>query len=350
MKQIAFVKTKTARYKARTAFAVCLSLLAVLVSEGSVAAPTTVKIGVGTGIGYLPLQVMVKNQVLEQVSRKSGLGEVKTELVEFPTASAMTDALLSGSIQYASGGVSTFAVLWAKAEGGANQVRGIGALVSMPMYLNTRNPRIKTIKDFDERDRIGVAGIKSSYQAMLIQMAAAEAFGFENYAKLDPLTVAVSNPNGVIALGNSMSEINTHFTPPPFAYWERKLPGVHTVLTSYDILGGPATLNMVWAANRFADENPKLHAAFWAALQEATRQINANKPAAAQIYLQASGDKKSTVAEIMELLNDPQIIYNVTPNRVMRVVDFLVKAGAIKRKASTWGELFFPEVQALPGS
>jgi NitT/TauT family transport system substrate-binding protein len=331
------------------AIAACLCLFGLVGVAGPLAAAETVKIGVGTGIGYLPMQVMVKNQLLEQAARAAGLGEVKAELIEFPTSNAMTDALLSGAIQYATGGVSTFAVLWAKAEG-ANQVRGIGALVSMPMYLNTRNPRIKTIKDFDERDRIGVAGIKSSYQAMLIQMAAADAFGFQNYAKLDPLTVTVSNPNGVIALGNSMSEINTHFTPPPFADWELKLPGVHTVLTSYDILGGPATLNMVWAANRFASENPKLHAAFWAAFQEATRQLNADKAAAAQIYLQASGDKKSTVAEIMELLNHPQIIYNVTPNRVMRVADFLVKAGAIKRKASSWRDLFFPEVHKLAGS
>jgi len=337
----------------------CGKLLATLAAWGCVAVATlvtgvasaaeTVKIGVGTGIGYLPLQVMVKKHLLESAARNAGAGDVNVELIEFPTASAMTDALLSGAIQYASGGVSTFAVLWAKAEG-ASEISGIGALVSMPMYLNTRNPRVKTIKDFGEGDRIGVAGIKSSYQAMLIQMAAAEAFGFENYAKLDSLTVAISNPNGVIAMANQKSEINSHFSPPPFAKWELKQPDAHTVLTSYDILGGPATLNMVWAANRFANAKPKVHAAFWSALQEATKQLNADKAAAAQIYLDASGDKKSTVAETLELLNDPQVVYDITPHRVMRVIDFLVKAGAIKRGAASWKDLFFPEVRGLPGS
>jgi NitT/TauT family transport system substrate-binding protein len=344
-----FLKKKPAWRSLLASMAAWSCVAFALLATGTLHAAETIKIGVGTGIGYLPLQVMVKKHLLETAARNAGAGDVTAELIEFPTASAMTDALVSGAIQYASGGVSTFAVLWAKAEG-SNEIRGIGALVSMPMYLNTRNPRVKTIKDFGEGDRIGVAGIKSSYQAMLIQMAAADAFGFENYTKLDPLTVAISNPNGVIVMANQKSEINSHFSPPPFAKWELRQPDTHTVLTSYDILGGPATLNMVWGATRFATDKPKLHAAFWAALQEATRELNADKAAAAQIYLDASGDKKSTVAETLELLNDPQVIYDVTPHRVMRVMDFLAKAGAIKRRAASWQDLYFPEVRALPGS
>lgn len=328
----------------RFAALVSAALLAAMSAQGE-----TIKIGVQTGIGYLPLQVMVEGRLLDQAAKASGAGDVHAEFVEFQNGNAMNDALLAGAIQYASGGVSTFLVLWAKAQG-ANEVRGIGGLVSMPMYLNTRDPRIHSVRDFDERDRIGVAGIKVSYQAMLIQMAAAKEFGFENYTKLDPLTVTVSNPNGVIALSNTKSEINTHFTPPPFAHWELKLPGVHTVLKSYDILGGPATLTMVWGSTRYASEHPQIHAAFWNALQESTKRINADKRAAAQIYLKASNDRKSTVEEILQLLEDPEIVYSVTPNRVMAVTDFLSKAGAIKRRASSWRDMFFAEAHALPGS
>ncbi|MCC7414252.1 MAG: ABC transporter substrate-binding protein [Gammaproteobacteria bacterium] len=309
----------------------------------------TVRIGVQTGIGYLPLQVMVEQRLLEKHAAQKGLQDVRAELVSFANGNAMNDALLAGAVQYASGGVSTFLALWNKAEG-ASDVRGAGALLAMPMYLNTRNPAVKSIRDFTEKDRIGVAGIKVSYQAMLIQMAAAKEFGPANSHRLDPLTVTVSNPNGVLALSNPTSDINTHFTPPPFAYWELRTPGVHTVLKSYDILGGAATLNQAWTTVRFRNEQRALHDAFWAALQEATRAINDDKRRAAETYLKHSGDKKSTVAEILQLLQDPEIQYSVVPNRVMVVAEFLTRVGSLKRKASSWRDFYFEEVQALPGS
>ena len=65
MKQIVIGEAKSTKStwcKVRATFASSLCLLAVLVSELAMAAPTTVKIGVGTGIGYLPLQVMVRTR------------------------------------------------------------------------------------------------------------------------------------------------------------------------------------------------------------------------------------------------------------------------------------------------
>jgi len=331
--------------------ALVLVLLALLIVPGMprIAEGQTVRIGVQTGIGYLPLQVMAEHRLLEKHAAQKGLKDVRVELATFANGNAMNDALLAGAVQYASGGVSLFLALWNKAEG-ASDVRGVGALLAMPMYLNTRNPAIKSIRDFTEKDKIGVAGIKVSYQAMLLQMAAAKEFGAANYNRLDALTVTVSNPNGVLALANPTSEINTHFTPPPFAYWELRTPGVRTVLKSYDILGGPATLNQVWTTVKFRNEQRALHDAFWAALQEATRMINDNRKQAAETYLKQSGDSKSTVAEILELLQDPEIQYSIVPNRVLVVAEFMGKVGLLKRKASGWRDFYFEEQHRLPGS
>lgn len=327
---------------------VIVPLVVACVAAGSAAAQD-VKIGVQTGIGYLPLQVMASERLLEKHAKQRGLPNVRAEIVSFANGNAMNDALLSGAIQYASGGFSTFHALWAKAEG-VNEVRSNGALVAIPMYLNTRNPNIKSVRDFTEKDKIGVAGQKVSFQAMLIQMAAAKEFGDANYTQLDRFTVTVSNPNGVIALNNPQSEINTHFTPPPFAYWELKIPGVRTILKSYDILGGPSTLNQVWSTVRHRNQNPKVHEAFWAALKEATDVLNADKKKAAAIYLQLSGDKRSTIPEILQILEDPETQFSVVPKRVMAVSNFLNKVGAAKRKANNWKDFYFEELHTLPGS
>src|ERR1700709_2024589 len=129
---------------------------------------------------------------------------------------AMNEALLSNSTDIVSGGVPGLITLWDKTQGTSFEVKGICALSSQPFLLNTSDPAIKSIKDFSERDRIAVPSIKVSVQAVVLQMAAAAAFGEENYAKLDSLTVSMSPPDSTIALLTGSGNISTGFSVPPF--------------------------------------------------------------------------------------------------------------------------------------
>jgi hypothetical protein len=115
--------------------------------------------------------------------------------------------------------------------------QGICALSSQPFLLNTANPDIKSIKDFSERDRIAVPSIKVSVQAVLLQMAAAEAYGEANYGKLDPLTVSMSPPDATIALLSGAGGVSSAFSVPPFQFQQLEKPNIHTVLSSFDVLG-----------------------------------------------------------------------------------------------------------------
>src|SRR6185312_11080699 len=119
--------------------------------------------------------------------------------------------------------------------------------------------------------------------------------------------------------------------------------------SSYDVLGGPATFNVVWTTSKFRNENPKLYEAFVKALDEATASINRDKKAAAEAYLRISKDK-DTLNNILAMLNDPAIVFTTTPQNVMKYVDFMAKTGTIKTKPDSWKDLFFPDVHALPGS
>jgi NitT/TauT family transport system substrate-binding protein len=122
-------------------------------------------------------------------------------------------------------------------------------------------------------------------------MAAAAAFGAENYSRLDSLTVAMPGPTAMAALLSDTGEVNSHFASPPFQEQELEKPGVHLVLNSYHVLGGPATLDLVYTTSKFRNANPKVYDAFVAAFDEATRMINADKRGAAQIYLELSKEK-----------------------------------------------------------
>ena len=202
----------------------------------------------------------------------------------------------------------------------------------MPLYLNTRNPNVKSIKDFTEKDRIALPAVKVSIQAVTLQMAAEKAFGEGQQGKLDALTVSMSHPDAQVALLSGASEITAHFSSPPFQYQQLKRPGIRTVLSSYDVLGGPATFNVVWTTSKFRSENPKLYDAVVKALDEATAMINSDKKAAAEAYLRISKDK-DTVADILAMLNDPAIVYTTTPQNVMKYVDFMAKVGVDQGQA-----------------
>jgi NitT/TauT family transport system substrate-binding protein len=299
------------------------------------------------GISYLPLMIMEDQKLIEKHAKTAGI-DVKVDWSKFASGAVMNDALLSGNLQFASGGVAPFTTLWAKTRSNLD-VKAVAAINSMPLYLVTNNPKVKTIKDFTDNDKIALPAVKVSIQAVTLQMAAEKAFGSGQEHKLDHLTVSMSHPDGETALLSGKSEVTAHLSSPPFQYQELEHKGMHRVLNSYEVLGGPATFNVVWTDKKFHDENPKVYAAFVAALDDATAQINGNKRAAAETYLRISKDKDS-LDDILKMLNDPEIKYTTTPNNVMKYVDFMHKIGSIKVKPGSWKEMFFPNAQMLHGS
>jgi NitT/TauT family transport system substrate-binding protein len=306
------------------------------------------KIAEQYGISYLPLMVMEDQKLVEKYAKEAGIDDLKVTWAKFAGGNVMNDALLSDSLHFAAGGVAPMVTLWAKTRGNY-EVKAVAALNSMPLYLNSRNPKVKTIKDFTDQDKIALPAVKVSIQAVTLQMAAEKAFGAGQQNKLDKLTVSMSHPDGQAALLSGTSEVTAQFSAPPFQYQQLDKPGIHKVLDSYEVLGGPATFNLVWATTKFRNDNPKLYAAFTKALDEATAMINKDKKWAAEAYLRISKDKDS-VENNLKMHNDPQVKYTTTPQNVTKYVDFMHKIGSIKAKPGSWKDLFFPNVHNLPGN
>ena len=301
------------------------------------------------GLSYLGLMIMEDSKLVEKHAKAMGLGDVAVTWAKLGGPGAMNDALLSGSLDFATGGVPSLITLWSKTHGTPNEVRGVGALNSMPVDLVTSNPNVKSIRDFTDQDKIAVTTVKVSTQALLLQMAAAKEFGEQNYAKLDPLTVSLPHPDAMTALLAGSGTITAHFSSPPFQYQEVARPGIRKILNNYEILGGPATFNVVWSTTKFRDANPKTYAAFVAALDEATTTINRDKRGAAGVYKRMSGTKES-VDELVRMMEDPLVDYTQAPKSIMKTAEFMAKVGTIKDKPSSWKDLFFPNVHGMQGS
>ena len=305
--------------------------------------PREVRIPKGAGgVGFLPLLVMEKYHLIEKYA------DVTVRWMDLGGPAAMNDALLSGSADFISAGPPAFLTLWDKTKGTAN-VEGVAAMTSLPMYLNTNSPRLKTLDDITDQDKIAVTAVKVSIPAIIMQMYAEQKYGAAQATRFDKFTVSMAHPDAVVALLSGSAGIDAHFSSPPFHQRERKDPRIHTILNSDDVMGGSTTFTMVSTTSKFRQENPKLFEAVLKALEEANRMIVADSQMAADLLVTSEGGGL-TREEIVEVLSDPHVKFTTTPEHIMKYADFMYGAGSLTNHPTSWKELFFPEIQASPGS
>ncbi|MCE4226925.1 ABC transporter substrate-binding protein [Methylobacterium sp. C25] len=313
---------------------------ALLSPPGRVKAEATdVRIARQPSLGHLPLMIMEERELLQKQADARGLGRLNVGYVTLAGGAAMNDALLSNAIQFAAGGVPPMILLWSKTAGTGLEVKGVAAMNSMPLLMNTNNPAIKSLKDFKDTDKIALPAVKVSVQAFFLQMAAEQELGEAHRHDLDKLTVTLSHPDGMAALFSGQ-EISAHFTAPPIQELEARKPGIRTILNSFDVLGMPSTFNVVWASSKFVNANPKLTEAFMAALEEAIGIIRADKKAAAASYLRLAKDPSDS-ALIEQILNDPQVNFTTTPQAMAKYYEFMERTRLISRAPKNWKDVFF---------
>jgi NitT/TauT family transport system substrate-binding protein len=302
------------------------------------------------GLPYLPLMVMEEQKLVEKHAGKLGVTGLKTDYRTLGGTQSLVDALIAGTMHFGIAGVPGLATLWDKTVGTANEVRGLSAAQSMPFLLVTHRPEIKSIKDFKEGDKIAVPGIKNSNQAICLQMAAAKEWGQANYARLDPLTITLPHPDAAIAIISKSSELTAHYGVAPFQNYEVAAPGTHVIVKSYDTLGGQTTNGVMFMAKKFRDANPKVTAAVYAALNEASDFINKQPRQSAEVYIRKTSEKRAGAAELEKMIADPDNNWTTTPQNAMRYVDFMNKVGTVKKLPADWRDMFMPEVHELKGS
>ena len=300
-------------------------------------------------MGYLQLNVMQHQKLIEKHAAALGIPNAKVSWFKFNGPTAVNEALISGNVDIGSGGVPGLLTLWARTRGTPQEVRGISALSSQPFLLNTRDPNIKTIRDFKDTDRIAVPAVKSSVQALTLQIAAAKAYGEKDFEKLDPLTVSMTPPDATVALLKGGAQITAAFSVPPFQYQQLEDKSVHTVLNSFDVMGGSHTFTAIWTSAKFRDSNPVLYKAFVAALKEATEIVAKNPRAAAALWIEDS-QSKLPLDTADKIVSGPQVHWTMVPENTMKYAEFMAGVGRLKAKPESWKDYFFPEIHSEKGS
>jgi NitT/TauT family transport system substrate-binding protein len=300
------------------------------------------------GVVYLMLNVARDQQLIEKEGRKAGV-DIKVDWVRLSGGAAVNDALLSGAVDIAGAGVGPLLTVWDRTRGRQN-VKGVASLGNFPYYLVSSNPNVKTIADLSAKDRIAVPAVGVSVQSRVLQYAAAKQWGDKQFDKLDALTQAIPHPDATAAILANSNVITGHFGNPPFQDQELAgNPNAHIVLNSYDVLGGPSSATVLYATEKFRDENPKTYRAFVAALADAARQIAADPERAADTYIRVNGSKIDR-ALLVKILRNPQVQFKTAPQNTLALAQFMYRTGAIRNEPKSWRDYFFDDPATAGGS
>jgi NitT/TauT family transport system substrate-binding protein len=295
------------------------------------------------GITFLILNVAQDQQLIEKRGKAAGV-DIQVEFVKLSGGASINDTLLSGSIDVGGAGLGPILTLWDRTFG-RQDVRAVASLGNLPYRLVTIDPKVRTIADFTDQDRIALPSVSVSVQSRLLQMATAKQFGDGQFDRFDKLQVALPHPEAAAALIKGGSEINAHFSSAPFQ--EQELAGnprAHAILSSYDVLGGPASATLLYATARFRSDNPKTYRALLDGLADAVRLIHDNPELAADIFIRTNRSGIDR-ALLLKIIRSADVEYKLTPQNTLPLAEFMYRIGALKHKPTTAKDYVFDDPQ-----
>lgn len=328
-------------------FRLAAGALALALATGA-HAEGSIRIAEQFGVTYLLLNIAQDQKLIEKYGKQNGV-DVAVEWKKLSGGSAVNDALLSGAIDIAGAGVGPLVTVWDRTKGRQN-VKGVAALGSFPYYLVSNNPKVKSITDFTDKDRIALPAVSVSVQSRILQMAVAKKWGDKQFARLDKITQTLPHPDAASAIIAGGTEISGHFGTPPFQEQElAQNPNARVVLSSYEVQGGPSSSTVLYATDKYRKENPKTYRAFVQALAEAADYASKNPEGAADIYLKVNKSKVDRNL-LLKIFKSPEVQFRIAPQNTLSLAQFMHRVGAVKNRPASWRDYFFDDPLVGQGS
>ncbi|MBT5666848.1 MAG: ABC transporter substrate-binding protein [Rhodospirillaceae bacterium] len=334
------------RIKGLLSSAAGAAFLAAGVAAPAMAETDTVRLAQQFGLLYVPLHVVLDQKLVEKHAAAMGLPGLKVKLFKISGGANINKALLAKTIDFGSHGVGPALKLWGKTKG---RFKIAVSMADMPLKLITNDPNINKLEDYltVKNHKISTPAAKVSIQAVTLQMAAARIWG--EPSKLDHLVVSMKHPTALAAMLSGGQSVKSHFATLPYSYQELQSGKVHTVTTSYDILGGQHSVLVMSASGKFKAANPKTYAAVVAAFAESFEWINKNPVAAAKTFIRYTRSKMNP-ASVEALIKDKgEIEYSLLPKKTMEYAKFLHKIGDIP-EAKSWKDYYWENNYNMNGS
>lgn len=335
----------------RTA-ALALGLTALLAAGAAEAQPRrtraqpadAIKIGVGHGIGFLPLYVAADLKLFD----KHAAAGLRLSLQRFANAEQLRRALAKGEIAAGAFGLTAFLRARDGKRQAPEEMVAVSGITTLPLVLLTARREIKSLSDLKEGDRIAVPSATAP-QVTFLRMQAERWFGGEGWNRLRTQLIAMPHREAVDAL-LAQGSVAAYFASPPFTQAALKNPKVRPLMTSVEAAGGKTSFLILASPRAVLAAQPQLAGVLSKAVDEAAAAIRKDPRAAASIWLKYEPshtlDARAVEAILRELKDDfGSGIYGVEA-----MAAHLRRAGRLQEAPASWKDVVAPVLARGEGS
>ncbi len=302
-----------------------------------------VSIGIQNGLTYLGYLLADGLGLYAKHAEAQGAA-VDFELTRISGPTAMTEGLLSDTIQIAALGMQPLLIGYYKTRG-SYDMGGLCAswLGTYTFYTNV--PEVQSLANIKPEYKIAVPSPTSS-QAVILRRAALKLFG--DASRFDNQMVSLPHPDAVTALATG-NTVQLYLAISPFTEVLANDPKVHAIATSKEFNPPGMTNGVIAALGGFVNANPAAVRAFIGAMDEANKFIPQNVEKSAEVYFAAEPSKLSDDEKLAVLRNNKDE-YTIVPTGTVETAEFMKSQGQLETAPASWTEVYFPPITEGKGS
>jgi len=325
------------------AAAMCLALYAL---PAPASAQEPVRIGIGSGLAFLPTYLCEDLKLIEKHGKDAHL-DLRASYQRFAAAGQLQDAVVSGAIDIGPFGVAPLLAAWEKARGTPQQILAASGMTTLPLTLLTNRGDVRTLADFRPSDRIAVP-TASSPQTYLLQMQSEKIFA--QYDRLQRQIVTLPHPDAVAALVAATGQVTGYFSSAPYTQIALNDGRIHKVMSSADVIGGKASFLILGATRRYLTAHAKTAEAVAKAMDEAASIIHDDPRRAAQIYLAHEPFRVLDGTAVEAIIGEIKDEFGSAVYGIEAFAAFMSRRGQLQAPPASWKEIVAPALVNSPSN
>ena len=306
--------------------------------------PGEIKIGVGHGIGFLPLYLASDLKLFDKYAKAAGL-PARIVVQRYNSAAPLRQAMSKGELAAGAFGLTAFLL----ARETPKQMVAISGVTTLPLVLLTAQSNIKSLSDLKPGQRIAVP-LSTSPQLRYLRIQAEQLPTLGLWTRLQQQVVVMPHQDALDALTAGKREIAAYFSSPPFTQVALKDPKVRAVMSSVDVLGGKSSFFVIAAPRATLAAYPKLAEVVAKAIDEASAMIGKDPKRAAVTWLKYEPSHSLDVRAVVAILRDMKDEFGSGIYGVSATAALMNREGKLNSAVPDWKTVVAPAIAAGPGS
>jgi NitT/TauT family transport system substrate-binding protein len=280
-----------------------------------------IRIGVGHGIGFLPLYLASDLKLFDKHAKAAGLPQ-RIVVERYNSAAPLRQAMNKGELAAGAVGLSAFLL----ARETPKPMVAISGVTTLPLVLLTAQPNIRSISDFRPGQRIAVP-LSTSPQLRYLRLQADQLPNLGLWTRLQQQLVIMPHQDALEAMTVGKRE-----------------------LSSVDVLGGKSSFFVIAASRTTLAANPKLAEVVAKAIDEASAIIGKDPKRAAVTWLKYEPSHSFDVRAVEAVLRDLKDEFGSGVYGVSATAALMNREGKLNGAVANWKDVVAPVIAAGPGS